>query len=738
MRRNARLGIGLALALAGGGAAGNAAGATLTGVVVDRGGHPVEFASVTVPSLQRGVVADDEGRWTLELPAGAWSITVAQLGYQPASRTVTLEERGGSLRVALAEEPVPVGEVVVSASSFGKAGKSEGATLRRMDIVMTPGGTADVFQSLRALPSINAPNEGAAVYVRGGDPHETLIRLDGGELGHPYHYEGASGGLFGSFDAYMLKSAFFSSGGFSSKYGGVMSGVLDVETQDPMNLHTVSVGANFVGGNVSSSWALVPDRLSFVGTGRFTRLDVLKAFYGTAHDYVSLPQSADGAAKLLFRYSPTGRVSLLGLGSGDQVDVRNHHYNYDGSFRSVARNRLAVLQWQDVLGGSLVLKGHATAQGYSSRRVYGVLDASVRERNGLASVDATWAMSARHQLAFGGGVRRLETDDESAVPADSTDFGPGAPVRVQSGHPRVTSPGVYVEHQWRVWGPVYATWGGRADYTTASSEWTADPRGALAWRLGNRQTIRVAAGRYHQLPRAAFLDPVYGNPQLRPSHADHVIAGYEWKAEDVNVRFEAYRKEYRDLVTRSDATYYANAGHGFARGVDVFVQRSNARVSGWVSYGLMESRRKELDDPRELPAAYGVHHSLSLVGTWQVQSMLSLGARWSYAAGRPYTPILGGEYDAPTDRWRPVMAENHSGLLPDYRRLDVRLTRLFSMPSRAGLPASGVCAAYVEALNVLGDRNVLDYGYSRDYSTRVPVGSYFSRRMAVAGVALTW
>src|SRR5204862_2179480 len=136
-------------------------------------------------------------------------------------------------RVALADEPVPVGEVVVSASSFGKVGKSEGATLRRMDIMMTPGGTADVFQALRTLPSINAPNEGAALYVRGGDPHETLVRIDGGEIGHPYHYEGASGGLFSAFDAYMLKSAFFSSGGFSSKYGGVLSGVLDIETQDP-------------------------------------------------------------------------------------------------------------------------------------------------------------------------------------------------------------------------------------------------------------------------------------------------------------------------------------------------------------------------------------------------------------------------------------------------------------------------------------------------------------------------
>src|SRR6185503_13527527 len=195
-----------------------------------------------------------------------------------------------------------------------------------MDVVTTPGGAADVFQSLRALPSINAPNEGAALYVRGGDPHETLIRLDGGSLGHPYHYEGASGGLFSAFDSYMLKSAFFSSGAFSAKYGDALSGVLDIESQDPWNLRTVSVGANLAGGGASTSWALVPDRLSFVGSGRLSRIDLLQRLYGLSSRYVSLPRSADGVGKLLWRYSPTGRLSLLGLASGDNVEVLSRRY----------------------------------------------------------------------------------------------------------------------------------------------------------------------------------------------------------------------------------------------------------------------------------------------------------------------------------------------------------------------------------------------------------------------------
>ncbi|MFI5372856.1 MAG: carboxypeptidase-like regulatory domain-containing protein, partial [Candidatus Eisenbacteria bacterium] len=244
----------------------SAEAARVTGVVRDRDGHGVELANVRVTSLQRGAVTDTDGRFALDLPLGPVMLEITQIGYQRARVEVTVTDSTAVVAVTLVDAPVPVAEVKVEASSFGKAGKSEGAVLSRRDVVSTPGGTADVFQSLRTLPGINAPDEGAAVYVRGGDPRETLIRVDGGEIGHPYHYESASGGLFSVIDSYMLSSAFFSSGGFSAKYGGVLSGVLDIETQDPLDLRTVSVGGNMAGWSASGSWALIPGRLAAIGS----------------------------------------------------------------------------------------------------------------------------------------------------------------------------------------------------------------------------------------------------------------------------------------------------------------------------------------------------------------------------------------------------------------------------------------------------------------------------------------
>ncbi len=196
--------------------------ARVAGVVVDRAGKPVEYATVAAPALKRGTATDEQGAFALDLPPGPAVIEAQQIGYEHLRLGVTVAEGLAPLRLVLREAAVPLAEVTISTSSFGKTGKSEGAVVRRADIVTTPGGAADIFQSLRALPGLNAPNDGAALYVRGGDPRETTIRLDHGEIGHPYHWEGASGGLFSAIDTYMIESAFFSTGGFSARYGGAL------------------------------------------------------------------------------------------------------------------------------------------------------------------------------------------------------------------------------------------------------------------------------------------------------------------------------------------------------------------------------------------------------------------------------------------------------------------------------------------------------------------------------------
>jgi hypothetical protein len=256
--------------------------------------------------------------------------------------------------------------------------------------------------------------------------------------------------------------------------------------------------------------------------------------------------------------------------------------------------------------------------------------------------------------------------------------------------------------------------------------------------VDEHQTLRVATGRYHQLADPALRDPVYGNPALASPYADHVIAGYEWKSEFGNVRLEGYEKRYRRLPLFDPATWYRAAGTGNAHGVDAFVQGTYRSLNGWVSYGWLDSRRRQFDDPHEVPATGAVKHSLTVVGQYQLSARWSTGLRWTWTSGQPWTPVVGRTWDPALAIWHPLYGEHGSGLMPAYDRMDFRLLRLFSLPRMGGVRPSNVCAAYLEAINVLNTPNVLDYVYNSDYSRRYSDYSYFSRRLVVAGFSLSW
>src|SRR5688500_10347973 len=102
--------------------------------------------------------------------------------------------------------------------------------LTRSDVVMAAGGMADVLHAVQLQPGATRVGENAELFARGGDPSETPTFIDGGRIVSVARFEGLSGSTFGALDPWVVKSARFSSGGFSAQFGNALSGMLDVET----------------------------------------------------------------------------------------------------------------------------------------------------------------------------------------------------------------------------------------------------------------------------------------------------------------------------------------------------------------------------------------------------------------------------------------------------------------------------------------------------------------------------
>src|SRR5262249_58175446 len=102
------------------------------------------------------------------------------------------------------------------------------SVMRPLAGVRPPGAAADLMRALQTLPGVAQIDEGAGLYVRGGDSSEVLVLLDDAVVFHPYRAETPGGGLFGSVEPFLLEGASFATGGFSARWGNALSAVLDL------------------------------------------------------------------------------------------------------------------------------------------------------------------------------------------------------------------------------------------------------------------------------------------------------------------------------------------------------------------------------------------------------------------------------------------------------------------------------------------------------------------------------
>ena len=141
------------------------------------------------------------------------------------------------------------------------------------------------------------------------------------------------------------------------------------------------------------------------------------------------------------------------------------------------------------------------------------------------------------------------------------------------------------------------------------------------------------------------------------------------------------------------------------------------RYDAWLAYTLGEVTYRDFADAAPYAPSQDLRHSISAVGRVRPGRGWTLGFKWRAQSGRPYTPVVGrenvSEFVDGVD-WIPVLGGYNSGRFPWYQRLDVRAERAFRV-SGARVNAS------LEAVNVLGRRNLYDYRYMDGYSRAEPV-----------------
>ncbi len=708
----------------------------ISGIIKDENGKPIPYVNVFLLNTSDGTMSDEDGSFSFKtILKGKVTLIASIVGYAKFSKELDIASSTKIYEdIVLNENAVKLNEAIVTASSYGSE-KEKGLVISRIDVLTTPGGATDIYQSLKTMPGVTQVSESAQLYVRGGDPIETITMINQAVVYHPFTYESAYGGLFSNLNQSAVKSIYFTSGGFSAKYGNALSGVLDIETKDQINQTNFDLGVSLANVNIASGISIIPEKLGLYFDAQQSFVKPIYWLNGGQDRMAVAPTSKNFSGGIVYKYSETGKLKLFTILADDKQGVNVERAEYKGVFDGNTKNTFVNIQSTDVILGNIVFKNSAAYNKYSNSWKLGILDILKTDYVYSFRSDVELVLGSKAKLLAGAEIENRVVQYEGKIPVEDYDIRPDGYAKIIDAKFNGRRFGAFSEFQQAGFLGIEnlsATAGVRYDnFVDLNVDWI-DPRFGLGYKLNDKSVFRFGTGVFKQIPDPRLYSPVDGNHNLKPMQALHLIASYEYLVNDFNsFRVEVYTKEYKNLPLENDLLNYDNSGHGFANGIDIIYKGDFPfGINGWISYGFINTKRLWKDYDNKTSSDFDITHNISLVARYGLTENIQIGLTAKYATGRPFTPAVGSYYRSDINIYEPVYAQTNSSRFSDYKRIDLRLTYLNTFFEKYFF------VGYVEGINIFDFNNIFGYSYSPDYGERNEIQSYFGQRMIVFGFSV--
>ncbi len=660
------------------------------GRVTDEGGEILEGVNVFLEGTLDGASTNENGEFKfITEETGKCYLQARMMGYGEFREEVFLKGETISIEVSLKEEILEGKGVTVKASSF-TTGEESGVTLTPLEVITTPGAAADVCWAIKSFPGVQQVEEGAGLFVRGGEVSETKFILDGVSVYHPYRYESPTGGFFGTFSPFLLKGTFFSSGGFGAEYGNALSGILSMESLDLPLERSINLGIGLANLSAMGSVPLSDNfGINFSGNRSATKL--LFDFNNVEDDFTEYPFSYDLNLNLAWRYSGKGRAKLFFFREKDNVGVSLEDPTWGGNYYGTENSNLYNIKIDHALSDNSFLKFNVSRTAFDKKTEIIAGEEYVFDLSETDEIDQTkilWEKKTFMFFKFGGSLERRKSYFEGFVPSLEDTLDPSVPSNYYDREYRSYLSSIFMEGTSFFPCNLSLTSGIRCDYDSKSAKNTFDPRFSLSWKTTDEITLSLAAGAFHQFFEPWRYDPDYGNPELAPMEARHYIISGTWENDGGMVRLEGYYKDYNKLLKEEDSINYISSGFGYSKGIDFFVKKSFKRIEGRIAYSYLRSERDWQDYPGLFPPDFDITHNLNAILNVSLTSFFQLGTKYMYATGKPFTPA--GE-------------DFRSARLPSYWTLDLSASYLHSFFG------NNLTVFYFAVNNVTNRNNILGY-----------------------------
>ncbi|MDR2921267.1 MAG: TonB-dependent receptor [Tannerella sp.] len=644
-----------------------------------------------------GTATNEFGFYSLTLPAGEIDLQFSYTGYEPEKKKIDLQENE-RINIRLATHMM-LDEVVIlgDRAETGISATQMGALDVPLDILKnTPSllGEADVMKTIQMLPGVQSGTEGGAgVYVRGGGPEENLVLLDGIPLYNVDHVFG----FFSVFTPEAVKKVSLFKSSFPARFGGRLSSVIDVRTNDgDMHHYHGAAGIGLLSAKFQLEGPIRKGRTSFNISGRRSYLDLMsKPLFGKGDDFGYF--FYDLNAKLNHKFNDKSRLFLSFYNGKDKFHSK--FSESDGIFKSKDEatlnwgNKLLAVRWNYIFSPKLFSN---TTVAFTEYR-FGIktewlnynsekgLDYKLNSqyRSGIKDwaykIDFDYYPLPKHHVKFGTNYLyhdfKPEVESSRIRDNEKGHMKDTIYTHLSDSHIYAHEVSIYAEDNFDVTSRLSVNAGihfslFRVKNTTYTS---AQPRLSARYQLTDDIALKASYTKMNQyihllssytitMPTDLWV-PVTERIKPMRSH-QYSIGGYYTGIQGWEFSTEVYYKNMRNVLEYKDgATFLGSSynweekvemGRGRAYGIELMAQKTIGKTTGWLAYTLAKSERRfgknGINQGEWFPYRYDRRHLINLMVNHTFSDRIDVGASWEFYTGGATT--LGEETTliiSPTD-----------------------------------------------------------------------------------------
>ncbi len=654
-----------------------ASGQTISGYIIDSTSRETLIGATIVLSPGNiATITDNNGFYSIsKLHPGNYTMQVSHISYQQKNIPIKVTLSRLVLdAIKLQPTKLSIEEVSIIAVKPDQVADKEieisHKELTPHLIQSIPTARNDLFSAIKYFPGVDKTEPSSPLYtVRGSDPGENAVLLDGVMIYNPYHSSVTSG----IFNTQTIKKVDLLLGGFSAEYGGRNSSVMYITTKEG--------NKNKLHGEIEPSTFYSKLFLEFPA-GKDASMIIAGRYYYDIPTNFLLNNSTyfyDYNISYSKRLDKRNTISLKYFESKDRTGYNfSTLYKYIGnSFNTDIYDDFTLEQennWNNraltaihklILSPGIYMRNQVYYSMHQSDNLSG-LDITFDyddEETGTSTISWNSSntlsckirdMSAKsslniktipyNEIKIGGEYNSYYFMNHMTL--NETDYGSF------TRSPSLLA--LYAEDKITA-GPIVFRPGIRFS-SYRGEQWNYEPRASLKVNIFPGFRLKFAWGQYLQyilsmntseIQMLQLVDYYYPLKDQLPSKSTHYIAGIEKRiSPQLLLTIDGYYKDISQTYTfdlnqeLSEAYSFTDnieSGRGNAYGAELYLHGRFKKVSGWVAYTLAWANRQfpdsEINNGESYPYDYNRRHTLKTVINYQITDNFEFNTSYIFMSG---------------------------------------------------------------------------------------------------------